>query len=34
MQEPDLFRAQIAPAGLEVIESAEVNWTEWRMKPE
>ena len=27
-----LFSDQIAPADLEVIESSEVDWTEWRKK--
>jgi RES domain-containing protein len=27
-----LFTDQIAPADLEVIESSEVNWTQWRKK--
>ncbi len=27
-----LFTDQIAPANLEIIESSEVNWTEWRKK--
>jgi RES domain-containing protein len=27
-----LFTDQIAPADLEVVESSEINWTEWRKK--